>query len=264
MLSISEINSSHQVAAGADVDLSSCYPTFLIESPDKRVQCEKLLASLNRSIHRLQTWLCDAKAGKVLIVLQAMDAGGKDGVIRHFREAIRVHEGVRESSFKKPTDEELAHDFLWRIHKETPRNGEIGFFNRSHYEDVVAARVKSLVPQEVWMNRYKHIRSFEQMLVNEGTTILKFFLNISRDEQERRFTARKSNPELRRLHNPEDIGESAKWNEYMLAYKDTFRETSTELAPWYVIPANDRMYRNLVVCMLVENALLKIEAKQHE
>jgi PPK2 family polyphosphate:nucleotide phosphotransferase len=197
---------------------------------------------------------------KILIVLQALDTGGKDGTIRAVFAGVNP-QGVHVASFKVPTPEELDHDFLWRVHSQVPGKGELVIFNRSHYEDVLVVRVHGLVPEKVWRKRYAQINNFEQMLAEEGTTILKFFLNVSRDEQKERLQERLDDPKKRWKFNPGDLKERALWDDYISAYQDTINETSTEWAPWYVVPANRNWYRNLAVTSIIVQALedLKLE-----
>ncbi|MCS6803763.1 MAG: polyphosphate kinase 2 family protein [Acidobacteriota bacterium] len=220
---------------------------------DKEAAAKKL-AELNRQLDQLQDVLFAERKHKLLIVLQAMDTGGKDGVIRHVFENVDPL-GVRVANFKAPTPQELAHDYLWRIHKQTPANGEIVIFNRSHYEDVLIVRVHNLVPPAVWRKRYDHINQFERMLSDEGTTILKFFLHISKDEQAKRLQARLDDPTKRWKFNPGDLKERELWPAYMKAYEDVLSRTSTEWAPWYIIPANHKWYRNVVVATIIVNTL---------
>jgi PPK2 family polyphosphate:nucleotide phosphotransferase len=161
-------------------------------------------------------------------------------------------------SFKKPTEEELARDFLWRIHARVPRNGEMVIFNRSHYEDVIAVRVKNLYPEQVWRRRVRHIIEFERMLAEEGTTIIKIYLHISKDEQKARLQARLDNPHKHWKFNPEDLKDRVRWDDFMLAYEDVLAQTSTEHAPWYVVPANRKWYRNLCVARIVLDTMKRL------
>ncbi len=185
-----------------------------------------------------------------MVVLQAMDTGGKGGTIRHVFQGVN-QQGVKVSSFKAPSKEELDHDYLWRVHRRTPCTGEIMIFNRSHYEDVLVVRVHNLVLAEVWKRRYGHIKDFERMLTNEGTKILKFYLHISREEQKERFQARLENQNKQWKFNLGDLEERKLWTEYLRAYEEMLSKTSTEEAPWYIVPANRKWYRNLVVATLL-------------
>ena len=182
----------------------------------------------------------------LLVVLQAMDTGGKDGTIESVFSAVDP-QGCSVASFKAPTSLELAHDYLWRIHQVVPAKGMIGILNRSHYESVLVERVRSLVPKEVWSRRYRHINEFERMLADEGVTIVKFFLHISKEEQKRRLEARLNNPEKNWKFNPGDLKERERWDDYQVAYEDALRECSTTHAPWYVVPADKKWFRNWVV-----------------
>ncbi|MCP3935988.1 MAG: polyphosphate kinase 2 family protein [Actinomycetia bacterium] len=197
---------------------------------------------------------------KVLVVLQAMDTAGKDSTIRDvFKETSP--NGVHTFAFGRPSTEELAHDYLWRTHQHTPGSGQIHIFNRSHYEDVLVVRVNELVPEKTWKRRYEHISNFEQMLADEGTTILKFFLNISRDEQRERLQERVDLREKNWKFDPGDLPVRARWNDYMSAYEDAIEKTSTEQAPWFVIPANRRWYRKLAVAEIVSEALRDLDPR---
>jgi len=212
------------------------------------------LAELNERLEHLQELMYAEGKHKLLVVLQAMDTGGKDGTIRHVFEGVNP-QGVTVASFKKPTPEELAHDYLWRIHKHTPASGQIAVFNRSHYEDVLVVRVHELVTTARWSKRYDHIRNFEQMLADEGTTILKFYLHIDLDEQKERLQERLDTPEKHWKFAEGDLAERARWNDYMDAYEEMLQRTSTETAPWYVIPANRKWYRNILISEILISSL---------
>jgi PPK2 family polyphosphate:nucleotide phosphotransferase len=190
----------------------------------------------------------------LLIVLQAMDAGGKDGTIRHVMSAVNP-QGCKVACFKKPTVEEADHDFLWRIHQATPARGEIAIFNRSHYEDVLVARVHKLVPKAVWSKRYEHINHFEQQLHDHGTQLLKFFLHISREEQLERFKQRLDDPARHWKISEADYEERQYWDDYQAAFEDALSECSTPQAPWFVIPANHKWFRDLAVSQIVVETL---------
>lgn len=207
---------------------------------------KKLIASYTDRLDDLQTLLYAQHEHKVLVIIQAMDTGGKDSTIRHIFSGVNP-QGVRVASFKVPTPEEMDHDFLWRVHKQVPGKGEITIFNRSQYEDVLVVRVHSLVPEAVWKGRYEQINHFEKMLAETGTVILKFFLHISKDEQKARLIERRDDPKKRWKFNPGDLKERALWIDYMEAYEDAINRTSTEWAPWIVVPANHNWYRDLIV-----------------
>ena len=253
----------YRVKPGSRVDLSEWDPNDKSAFPVKKNAGRKRLLELNDSLEELQELLYAEHKHRVLIVLQAMDTGGKDGTIRHVFEGVNP-QGVRVASFKKPTPEELAHDYLWRVHKPTPGRGEIVIFNRSHYEDVLVVRVHNLVPEEVWSGRYDHINWFERTLADEGTTILKFFLHIDLDEQKRRFQARLDEPRKHWKFNPGDLEERKLWNDYMQAYEEAIGRTSTEWAPWYIVPANRKWYRNLVVATVITETLNGLDMKYPE
>lgn len=219
---------------------------------------EERLLELNAELEALQELLFAEGKHKILIVLQGMDTSGKDGVIRHVFDGVNP-QGVRVASFKVPTSEELSRDYLWRVHKQVPGKGEIVIFNRSHYEDVLVVRVHSLVPETVWKKRYQQINDFEELLAEEGTTILKFFLHIDMDEQKERLQARLDEPHKRWKFNTGDLKERALWNDYTAAYEDVLNKTSTERAPWYIVPSNKKWYRNLVIATILVDTLKKLD-----
>lgn len=212
------------------------------------------LVKLNKQIETLQEQLYAEGKHKLLIVLQATDTGGKDGTIRAVFEGVNP-QGVKVASFKVPTAVELAHDYLWRIHAHVPGKGEIVIFNRSHYEDVLAVRVHNLVPEKVWSKRYEHINEFERILTDEGTTILKFFLHIDQEEQAERLLARIDDPTKQWKFSPGDLEERKLWKDYEAAFEDMVNKTSTDYAPWYVVPSNKKWYRNLVIAQIVRDVL---------
>ena len=242
----------HRIPPGTRLEIAS----INAEPPDQltKQDAKKKAKQLNRRLEALQELLYAEGKHKLLVVLQAMDTGGKDGTIRMVFDGVNPL-GVKVASFKKPTPEELAHDYLWRIHRHTPNYGEITIFNRSHYEDVLVVRVHRLVPETIWSKRYQHIKAFEQALVEEGTTILKFYLHIDRDEQKRRLQSRLDDPTKQWKFNPGDLEERKRWDEYLAAYTDAIAATSTETAPWYVVPANQKWYRNLVVSEVIVSTL---------
>ncbi len=213
-----------------------------------------------RRLRELQHLLYADKRYALLIILQALDAGGKDGTIRHVMSGVNP-QGCEVVSFKAPTSEELAHDFLWRIHKAVPNRGNIGIFNRSHYEDVLIVRVHDLVPKEVWRRRYRQINDFEQILTENGVTILKFFLHISREEQKRRFEARIEDSSRNWKLSLPDFEERQHWDDYTEAYEEALQRCSTQWAPWHVIPANKKWFRNYLVAELVVQALDRMRLK---
>ena len=221
---------------------------------------QPIFDKLQEELRELQKMLYAQQKHRVLVVIQAMDTGGKDGCIKYVFSGIDP-QGIHVHAFKKPTEEELAHDFLWRIHQEVPRNGEMVIFNRSHYEDIIAVRVKKIFPDEVWKRRQKHVVDFERMLAEEGTTVVKIFLHISKDEQKKRLESRLANPGKYWKFNPDDLADRAKWSEFMGAYEEVISKTSTADAPWYVIPADRKWYRNLCVAQIMVDTLksLKME-----
>ena len=210
--------------------------------------------TLHDEIADLQERLYAEEKQSLLIVLQGLDAAGKDGTVKHVLRGTNPA-GVHVASYKEPTSEERAHDFLWRYHRDTPAAGMIGVFNRSHYEDVLVVRVKDLAPEELWRSRYDSINDFERMLVREGTTILKFFLHISKAEQLEKFRERLERPDKYWKWSDNDIKERRHWDDYQRAYEDAVNATSTPWAPWYVVPADHRWYRNYVVARVLAGAL---------
>jgi PPK2 family polyphosphate:nucleotide phosphotransferase len=204
------------------------------------------LAELSARLHDLQESLFAAHHHSVLILLQGTDTSGKGGTIEHVMGGMNPA-GVRVGVFKKPTEEELAHDFLWRIHPHAPAKGMISIFDRSHYEDILIVRVHNLVPEETWQKRYEHINAFERLLVDSGTIVLKFFLHISKEEQAERLAARETEEDKRWKLNPGDYKERKKWDDYQQAYEAMLTRCASDAAPWYVVPADRKWYRNLAV-----------------
>lgn len=218
------------------------------------------LRELNGQLESLQEILFAESKHKVLIVLQAMDTGGKDGTIRHVFNGTNP-QGVGVASFKKPSSAELARDYLWRVHDRVPRTGQITIFNRSHYEDVLVVRVHGLVPEEHWRRRFGHIVEFERLLADEGTTVLKFFLHISKEEQRERLQARLDNPAKHWKFNSADLAERRRWDDYVEAYEEVLSRTSMEWAPWYIIPADRKWYRNLVISEILIDRIAALEPR---
>jgi PPK2 family polyphosphate:nucleotide phosphotransferase len=214
-------------------------------------------------VAQLQTRLFAERKRSVLFVLQAMDAAGKDGVLRDVLTGLNPA-GVRVNSFGVPSDEEMAHDYLWRVHQRTPERGQIGVFNRSHYEDVLVVRVKGLAPKAVWRKRYTHIKQFEQMLIDEGTAIVKVFLHISRDEQRARFQDRIDSPDEQWKFRHGDLADRELWDDYMAAYADALTKTSTAAAPWYAVPADRKWVRNLCVAHILHDVLTRLDPQYPE
>jgi PPK2 family polyphosphate:nucleotide phosphotransferase len=205
-------------------------------------------------LEKLQNVLYAEHKRAVLIVLQGMDAAGKDGTIKHVMSGVNP-QGCQVTSFKQPSQEDLDHDFLWRVHKAAPPRGDIGLFNRSHYEDVLVVRVHNMVPKDVWSDRYRQIRDFEDMLHQNGVVILKFFLNISKAEQEKRFEARQGDPDRNWKSSEADFAERKFWSQYQEAYQDALEKTSRSHAPWYVIPANHKWFRNMAVSQIIVDTI---------
>ncbi len=203
---------------------------------------------------KLQTLLYAERKHALLVVLQAMDAGGKDGTVNHVLSALNP-QGAKVTGFKQPTPEEKVHDFLWRIHPHAPGKGEIAVFNRSHYEDVLVTRVHKLIDQDTWEARYRRIRQFEDGLLDNGTVILKFFLHISKEEQLARFAERLDDPQRNWKISESDYAERHYWDAYTAAFEDAISATSTKNAPWYVIPSNHKWFRNLAVSQIIADAM---------
>jgi PPK2 family polyphosphate:nucleotide phosphotransferase len=221
------------------------------------------LAELTSRLAVLHDRLFAEETRSLLLVLQGMDTAGKDGTIRHILTGVNP-QGCHIVAFREPSATELAHDFLWRIHANCPARGELGIFNRSHYEDVVAVRVRNLAPEDVWRPRYEHIRSFEKMLVDEGTAVVKVFLHVSHDEQRRRLQERVDDPVKRWKLRRSDLDDRGLWDEFVDAYEEAIAETSTTWAPWHVVPADHNWARNLAVAGIVVDALERLDPKLPE
>lgn len=215
---------------------------------------------LRAELQALQKVLYAEDKHRVLVVIQAMDTGGKDGCVKDVFSRVDP-QGITVKAFKKPTEAELARDFLWRVHQHVPRNGKITVFNRSHYEDIIAVRVKKLFGENVWKRRYQHVIDFERMLAEEGTCIVKFFLHISPEEQKRRLESRLENPAKHWKFNPDDLKDRGQWSEFMEAYEDLIEKTSRKHAPWYVIPSDRKWYRNLCVARIMVDTLNELGMK---
>jgi PPK2 family polyphosphate:nucleotide phosphotransferase len=234
-----------KVNEGSKVKLKDYDPGYTDKQND-RASVEAELQTLSNELSELQELLAAAQHQSLLVVLQGMDTSGKDGTIRHVLSHVNP-QACKVHSFKVPTQEELAHDFLWRVHKATPGKGIMTIFNRSHYEDVLIARVHNLVPEKVWSRRYKEINNFENLLANSGTIILKFYLHISFDEQERRLLAREQDINKAWKIDASDWSERKHWQDYQEAYEDALSLCSTNESPWYIVPANHKWYRNLAI-----------------
>ena len=248
---------AYRVEPGSKVKLDKLSPEDTGEfdpKDDGKAKAQATISECTGKISLLQERLFAHGARSVLIVLQGMDTSGKDGTIKHVMSGVNP-QGCRVATFKAPSHKELSHDFLWRIHQETPAKGYIGLFNRSHYEDVLSPRVHGLVSDTIIAQRFGQIIDFERMLDQNGTTILKFFLHISKEEQRQRLEARIRNPEKRWKFNLNDLAERKLWGQYQRAYEEALSATSTACAPWYIVPANYKWYRNLVVAETVVSAL---------
>ena len=224
---------------------------------------DKAHAHLEKNVERmadLQYRLYAEGRRAMLVILQGMDASGKDGTVRHVMTGLNP-QGCRVTSFKVPSDEEARHDFLWRIHKAVPAHGEIGIFNRSQYEDVLVVRVHELVPKSVWSARYDEINTFEKLLSENGVTILKFFLHISKEEQKERLEERIKDPARNWKISPADLKERERWNDYVKAYEAVLKKCSTAAAPWFVIPSNKKWFRNLAVSQIIVETLEQMNLK---
>ncbi len=244
----------HRIEPGTTVDLSKIDTRATPEFDGKKEDSLAVFAERQQRLAELQDVLYAQGKHRVLFVLQAMDTGGKDGTIRHvFHDVDPI--GIRMRSFKKPSEVELAHDYLWRVHPHVPGDGEMVVFNRSHYEDVLIVRVHGWIDDDRAQKRFRHIREFEQMLVDEGTTIVKVFLHISKDEQAERLRARLDEPNKNWKFSKGDLEERKLWDDYQRVYEETITETSTDDAPWYVVPADRKWYRNLVVSQILIDTL---------
>lgn len=240
---------------------TDCTPEHLPEytgTYQKKGETKKPLKKLNKRLLKLQELLYAESKHALLIILQGMDTCGKDGTIRKVMAGINV-QGCEVVNFKVPSSDEIARDFLWRAHKAVPKKGMIGIFNRSHYEDVLVVRVHDLVDESVWKQRYQQINDFEKMLVENGTIVLKFFLHISKDEQKERLESRINDPTKHWKITEADIRERSYWDDYMQAYESVLQKCSTEWAPWYIIPANKKWYRNIVITERIVETLEKLD-----
>ena len=246
------------VKPGTKLELGAIDPgeKALFNGPD-RLDFAPQFDELQEELQDLQKKLYAQNKHRILVVMQAMDTGGKDGCIKHVFSRIDP-QGIHVRSFKKPSEEEMSYDFLWRVHSKVPHRGQLVIFNRSHYEDIIAVRVKKIFPDEVWKRRQRHIVEFEKMLAEEGTTIVKIFLHISKAEQKRRLESRLANPIKHWKINPDDLVDRAHWEDFMTAYEDVITKTSTEYAPWYVVPADRKWYRNLCVARIMLDTLKKL------
>jgi PPK2 family polyphosphate:nucleotide phosphotransferase len=242
-----------QVTPGSRVDLAD-FPANEQLGLDDKEKTQAATAKLGERLTELGALLAANRTHAVLVVIQGMDASGKDGTVKHCIGPFNPM-AVQVTSFKAPTPIELAHDFLWRVHAACPPRGELGIFNRSHYEDVLIVRVENLVPEDVWGRRYEHINTFEKNLADAGTVILKFWLNMSKEEQAIQMRERLEDPTKNWKFNVDDLNKRAKWDEYMEAYRVMLEQTSTPWAPWHVIPADRKWVRNHLVTEILVDAL---------
>jgi PPK2 family polyphosphate:nucleotide phosphotransferase len=246
----------YRISPGRQVDLSTVETYY--EGEIKKKAGKKKLKAMSKTLRDLQELLYAEGKQKVLVVLQGFDASGKDGTIKNVFGRVNP-QGTNVVSFKVPSSKELAHDYLWRVHQKTPGTGEIVVFNRSHYEDILVVRVNQLVPETVWEKRYHHINEFERLLTDEGTTILKFFLHMSKKRQARRFLARLDRPHKRWKFAPHDLVKRENWDAYEEAFEAMLSKTSTPWAPWHVIPSDRKWYRNLAIATVIVETLKSLD-----
>jgi PPK2 family polyphosphate:nucleotide phosphotransferase len=251
--------SEYRVRKNQKIRLRDYDPDDVHLAPDKKKANEQN-AAMQKQLAELQELVYAGHQHKVLVLLQGMDASGKDGAIRHVMGGFNP-QGVRVVSFGKPNEAELDHDYLWRVHAHMPGKGEVAVFNRSHYEDVLIVRVRELVPKSDWKLRYAQINDFERMLSENGTVILKFFLHISKNEQRKRLEERIEDPTKRWKFQHGDLAERKLWSSYQRAYEDALTQCSTPWAPWHIVPANQKWYRNYVIGSIVIDALKRLKMK---
>jgi PPK2 family polyphosphate:nucleotide phosphotransferase len=249
-----------RVRPGARIDLDRIDPSFHGSHATRKKAAPHIKQAL-RELRELQYRMWAEREHSLLVVLQGMDSAGKDGVIRHVFTGMNP-QGCSVAHFAEPTPKERAHDFLWRVHRQVPGRGMVAIFNRSHYEDVLAARVRKLVPKRLWEKRYREINDFERLLTEQnGTTILKFFLHISKEEQLERFAKRLDDPSRRWKISEADYAQRTHWSEYQRAYEEVFRQTSTDLAPWFIIPSNHKWFCRLAVSSILVETMTAMNIK---
>ena len=253
------IDSPYRVKPGRTVKLKD-FATDDTGKFEHRKDCEDESDKNRLKLRKIQDVLYAESRRSLLVVLQAMDAGGKDGTIDYIFSGINP-QGCQVTSFKVPSALEKSHDFLWRIHTAAPHDGMIGIFNRSHYESVLVERIHEIVPKSVWKKRYDHINAFEQMLSDEGTRVVKFFLHISKKEQLQRIQARLDDPQKNWKYNPDDLTERKRWDEYNTAFEDLLGRCSTDDCPWYVVPSDHKWYRNWVISDILVRTLKDMNPK---
>ncbi|MGP1271805.1 MAG: PPK2 family polyphosphate kinase [Phycisphaerales bacterium] len=259
-----DLAQQHRVQPGTRVELGSIDPTRTpgLSGPEavERAAAEALHAENIEALRRLQYRLWAEARRSLLVVLQGMDTAGKDGTIRHVLGPLNP-QGVRIAAFKQPTPEELAHDFLWRVHARSPRAGEIVVFNRSHYEDVLVVRVLGLVPEPVWRARFDRINEFEALLTQAGTAVVKIMLHISKDEQRKRLQARLDDPEKRWKFSRGDLETRKRWEDYQRAYEEAIERCNTPDCPWHIVPADEKWYRNWAISSILRARLERMDPK---
>ena len=251
------------VPPGKRVALAEIDPASTDGAPGGKAKTVAAFPKLHAEQLALQARLWAEARRSLLVVLQGMDGSGKDGSVSHVFQGVNP-QATRAVSFKQPSHEELAHDFLWRVHRQTPAAGETAIFNRSHYEDVVIVRVHRLVPGKIWKARYRTINEFERGLVESGTAVVKIFLHISQAEQLERFRARLDDPTKRWKFRTGDLEERKRWDDYVAAFEDMLERCSTDVAPWYVIPANRKWFRNLAVAEILADTLDELKPRYPE
>jgi len=256
------MSNTHNLESGRSINLAAISSNGKDFVSDRQ-SAEEEFSELRDELIELQRRHYAANRDKLLIVFQAMDAGGKDGTIRRVFRGVNP-QGVIVTSFKVPSKKELAHDFLWRVHKAVPGKGMIGVFNRSHYEDVLVVRVHDIVPESTWRPRYEQINNFEKMLAETGTVVLKFYLHISKAEQRERFQSRIDEPAKNWKFSFDDLEKRKLWPDYMAAYEEMLERTTTAWAPWHVIPANQKWYRNLAITRVIVSALRDLDPQYPE
>jgi len=251
------------VKPGVKMKLSDWDPNDTGEFQGDKQQAKIETVKLNQRLQELQEVLYAEHKHKILVLLQGMDTSGKDGAIWHVFEGVNP-QGIRVANFKEPLQEEQDHDFLWRVHKQVPAQGELVIFNRSQYEEVLIVRVHELVPRKVWEKHYDQINDFERLLVETGTTLLKFYLHIDKNEQKKRLQARLDDPNKNWKFRKEDLKERALWNKYRRAYEDVLNKTSTDAAPWTIVPANHKWYRDWVIARILVEKLDRLGMRYPE
>ena len=253
----------HRIEPGGKVDLPRLDTADVSAAPGDKEATKLATEPLVERLADLQEMLWAGGTERLLVVLQGIDTSGKGGTVEHVLGAVNPT-GLRVTSFKAPSSSELTRDYLWRVHAHVPVSGELGVFDRSHYEDVLIVRVDGLVPEARWKRRYDHINAFERLLVDEGTTVVKLFLNISRDEQRERLMSRLAEPHKRWKFKRDDLDVRARWDDYQAAFAEMLERTSTEHAPWHVIPADKKWYRNWAVATILVSALEDLDPKWPE